>query len=202
LVLRETADIHKGRHAVAVHGDDAVPKDVLDRILAMVPVKMQNKVGLALKKNTRVILVKNPETHEILDIAKQFDKAKRLINGDAAANPSASSKSAGAMAQFEAAMKSLDNAVRNVCLVAGMQYFSPASLPSAQSKTGVSLVEVMRAGTMEWRMQNVYRAAVRFLVVAEALDAVMDALPESTRESAKKAVEDIRGAVSAVAEEE
>lgn len=196
-------DVAKHRHAVALQGDDALPKDLLDRVLAMVPDKLQNKVGLALKRNTRVILVKNPETHQMLDVAKQFDKAKRMIGSDFSQAGGNSDKSARAVAKFDLAMKTLDVAVRDVCQAAGIPYFSPMGV-SGETKqdSEVSLVEVMRAGTYEWKLKNVYRAALGFLVVAGALEVVMEHLPEDVRETARKAVVEVRQAVSAVAEEE
>ena len=74
---------------------------------------MKNKVSLAGQQNTRVIIVRSPETHDLLNILSQADVASHRLrfSGD----PSALGPYFEAIGAFEAAVKAL-------CVSAALPY--------------------------------------------------------------------------------
>lgn len=89
-----------------------------------IPLAMQRKVGLAMERNTRVILARSPYTHVLLDIVKQADRANKNMNNRVlmAADPMVA---IGKFTRFKEAVEVFDEATAELCQAAGLPYVSP-----------------------------------------------------------------------------
>jgi len=181
-------------------GDDTISEEVLSKILETVPDRLHKKIRLAFKNNTRVILAKNPETHRILDIVKQYDKARRILNGFQGQQAFSAKKTAEAIDRFNTMAKQFELAVKDLCAVAGVQYITPSSsIPIPQATGGNHLVESMKAVESDWHIRNVYKAALGFMMIVEYIEPLVKNLPDEKKVFVLNTIENLKSAVTEAA---
>jgi len=103
-----------------------------------IPVPMQRKIGLAMERNTRVILARSPYTHTLLDIVKQVDRAAKNVGNKVMTvrNPQAV---LAALGKFQDAVTVFDVAAEEFVRSTGLPYDSPVDRGAGGGDNGGGL---------------------------------------------------------------
>lgn len=178
-----------------------IPDPVLSQILNLIPEGIRRKIKLAFQNDTRVILVKTPETHEILDLAINFDRAKRNATLYSPLDRSEDRVNT-ALVNFYNAKKSLSDAILEYCKAVGVGFKPPSNPVRAPVLPyGKVLVETMKAEDLLYKMKRMYLTGLSFLKNYDFFKTSAETLPENERIATIEMIENLKNAIEDVAEE-